>query len=476
MRTLRLHLKSLACRVNARIAQFFRDVRAHPVPRAAVVALVSATALVAVSWGLAGVRSPQPSAVVEDYFGDSVSRTGASTDRLVESLQARLRATPDDWQAYSQLGVAYLQKARETGDPTYYQKAEGALQKALALQPEDYVAVSGMGALELARHRFLSALEWGERARQINPHRTYAYGVIADAQIELGRYAAAVETLQAMVDLRPDMSSYARIAYLRELYGDTEGALEMMQWAVDAGGPHGENTAWTRTQLANLYFNLGDLARAEVEYQRTLEGLPGYVYALAGMGRVRAAQGRTDEAIALLTQASEAMPLPELVAIVGDVYQSVGETEAARQQYDLVRVIQQLYQANGVDVDLELALFDADQGHDPAGTVARAREAYARRPNIHAADVLAWALYRAGAHQEAQTYAQQALRLGTQDALKLFHAGMIAHRLGERADASDYLGRALAINPYFSIRYADEARHALAELQTVSSAEGRRTR
>ena len=162
---------------------------------------------------------------VYGYLADSASRTNASTDKLIRTLQDRLRTNPNDWQSYSQLGLAYLQKARETGDPTYYQKTEEALDKALSMQPSDYASISAKGALALARHDFSAALEWGEKARQINPDRTYAYGVIADAQVELGRYDEAIQTLQTMVDLRPDMSSYSRISYIRELHGDTDGAL-----------------------------------------------------------------------------------------------------------------------------------------------------------------------------------------------------------------------------------------------------------
>ncbi len=235
---------------------------------------------IGISWRVAGSDKP---AFVLERSGENVSRLDLSIDAQIQSLQERLRSNPDDWQSYSQLGLAYLQKAREVGDPSYYQKVDDALNKALAQQPGDYVAISGMGALALARHQFQEALEWGERARQINPDRAYAYGIIADAQIELGQYSEAVETLQSMVDLHPDMSSYARISYLRELNGDNNGALEMMQTAVDAGVPNSENTAWTRTQLGNLYFNMGDLDNAEVEYMRTLNNWPGYVYALAGL-------------------------------------------------------------------------------------------------------------------------------------------------------------------------------------------------
>jgi tetratricopeptide (TPR) repeat protein len=424
------------------------------------------TSIILVSWRLAATQDISSRLQdVYSYLADSASRTNASTDKLIQDLQKRLKADPNDWQSYSQLGLAYLQKARETGDPTYYQKTEEALDRALSIQPSDYVSISAKGALALARHDFSASLEWGEKARQLNPDRTYAYGVIADAQVELGRYEEAIATLQTMVDLRPDMSSYSRISYIRELHGDIGGALEMMQLAVDSGTPNAEGTAWVRTQLANLYFNSGDLERAELEYQLTLQNRPKYVYALAGLGRVRAAQGNWKEAIEYLNQAVAVMPLPEFVILLGDLYQASGRLEQADQQYQLVAAIETLHRANGVDMDMEIALFHADHDKDLTETLALAREAYANRPSIHGADALAWALYKNGKHEEAQTYVEEALKLGTQDSLKLFHAGMIALELGEKDRAREYLEKALAINPHFSILYAEVAHDTLETLK-----------
>jgi tetratricopeptide (TPR) repeat protein len=431
-----------------------------------VMLMIVTLLIILASWRLASTQDF--SSRLQDVYGflsDSASRTNASTDALIQSLQERLKANPSDWQSYSQLGLAYLQKARETGDPTYYQKTEEALDKALAVQPSDYASTSAKGALALARHDFAAALEWGEKARQINPDRTYAYGVIADAQIELGQYEEAIETLQTMVDLRPDMSSYSRISYMRELHGDTEGALEMMKLAVDSGTPNSESTAWVRTQLANLYFNTGDLEQAELEYRLTLQNRPNYVYALAGLGRVRAAQGSMDQAIELLGQAVRRMPVPEFVITLGDLYQASGQQEMADGQYELVAALETLQRANGVDMDMEIALFNADHEKNMTETLALARQAYAGRPSIHGADALAWALYKTGNYEEAQTYSAEALKLGTKDSLKLFHAGMIALELGNREQAREHLEEALAINPHFSIMYAEEARRTLEILQ-----------
>jgi tetratricopeptide (TPR) repeat protein len=431
-------------------------------------ALIIALTII-VSWRFAPARNSAlflPNA--DSVLSDALSRTSASVDSQIQTLQDQLRSHPDDWQSYSQLGLTYLQKARETGDPTYYQKTEDALNKALSFQPDDYASVSASGALALARHQFHAALELGEKARQINPDRAYAYGVIADAQTELGQYSEAVETLQAMVNLRPDMSSYSRISYIRELHGDIDGALDMMQRAVDSGTPNLESTAWVRTQLGNLYFNTGDFEQAEVEYLRTLNDRPDYVYALAGLGRLRAAQGETGEAIKLLNQAIGIMPMPEFVILLGDLYQTTGQQDAANQQYNLVSTIEEIYRANGVDMDMEIALFNADHNKNLKETLALARKSFENRPSIHGADALAWVLYKNGNYQEAQKYSEEALRLGTKDALKLFHAGMIALELGNETQAREYLEQALAINPHFSILDAGQARETLKALQATA--------
>jgi tetratricopeptide (TPR) repeat protein len=436
--------------------------------RVTMFALIIALTIV-VSWRFAPAHNSAlflPN--VDSVLSDALSRTSASVDSQIQTLQDQLRSHPDDWQSYSQLGLTYLQKARETGDPTYYQKTEDALNKALSFQPDDYASVSASGALALARHQFHAALELGEKARQINPDRAYAYGVIADAQTELGQYSEAVETLQAMVNLRPDMSSYSRISYIRELHGDIDGALDMMQRAVDSGTPNLESTAWVRTQLGNLYFNTSDFEQAEVEYLRTLNDRPDYVYALAGLGRLRAAQGDTGEAIKLLNQAIGIMPMPEFVILLGDLYQTTGQQDAANQQYNLVSTIEEIYRANGVDMDMEIALFNADHNKNLKETLALARKSFENRPSIHGADALAWVLYKNGNYQEAQKYSEEALRLGTKDALKLFHAGMIALELGNETQAREYLEQALAINPHFSILDAGQARETLKALQATA--------
>lgn len=388
-----------------------------------------------------------------------------SAQNEIVTLQGLVLQDPKNMTAKVQLATAYLQIVRETGDPSYYNKADALLQQALAANPQDFSALVQMGVLALARHDFHAALDQGNKAIAANPDNRLAYGVIGDAQVELGQYDAASASLNKMMTMRPEQSSYARISYLRELNGDIPGAMEAMTAATRAGLENAEGTNWSRVQLGNLYFNSGRLDDAEKEYASALFFYPNYLHALAGLGKVNAARGDYALAIEYYQKALRQIPIPEYVIALGDVFAAAGKPQEAKREYDLVSAIRQLYQANGVDMDMEIALFNADHGIDPAGTVQQAREALARRPSIHAADVLAWALYQVGDYREAQGLSQQALRLGTHDALKLFHAGMISYRLGDNAGARTYLQRALDTNPYFSILYSDMAKKTLKTLQ-----------
>jgi tetratricopeptide (TPR) repeat protein len=391
---------------------------------------------------------------------------GTATDELISTLQQRVRQNPQDFDSHVNLANAYLQKVRETADPSLYSKADDLLERAGKLEPHNPELFATEGILALARHDFAAALERGKQALALDPENACYYGIVGDAQIELGMYDEAIESYQEMVNRRPDFASFSRISYARELYGDPEGAIEAMEFALQAGSGAPENTAWAYVQLGNLWFGSGDLEEAAKAYDRSIKTLDAYAPALAGQAKVAAARGDLAEAAMLYGQAFNRMPLPEYAIALGDVYAEMGNRQKAEKQYDLVRAIDRLFQANGVNTDLEIALFYADHDLDLQTSLRKARSAYEARPSIHAADVLAWNLYKTGNYQEAQRYASEALRLGTRDPLKLFHAGMIARALGEDEQARQYLQRAVDLNPHFSLLYADTAAAVLDELAT----------
>jgi len=386
---------------------------------------------------------------------------GGDTAGLIERLQSVLRAAPQDASSLDLLGLAYQQRARETSDAAYYTKSEGVLKRALALRPNDLLATSGLGSLALSRHRFRDALVLGSRARSISPTTARNYGVIGDALVELGHYPEAFRAFDRFAELRPGLAAYARVSHARELLGDVTGAIEAMKLAVDAGSGQGEAEAWTRVQLGKIYWSVGRLSAAASEYRGALRVFPGYPYALDALARVEAARGRLAHAIALEQRASAVIPLPQYVGQLSDLYRAAGKPRLARRQYALIGVIQRLLVANGVKTDLETALFDVDHGVRLSHALALARRARADRPSIDGDDVLAWALARNGRCGEALPYSKSALRLGTRDALKLFHRGMIERCLGNRAAGDSFLRRALALNPHFSVLWSPVARKAL---------------
>jgi len=389
--------------------------------------------------------------------------TSAGQDGIPQ-LQEKLRQNPNDPSLYAQLGLTMLQKVRETADPTLYPQAQSAFDNALKRDSQQLDAIVGQGILALARHDFQDALVWAQKAQTLNPFRAQILGITVDGQVELGRYDEAVSTLQKMVDMRPDLSSYSRVSYLRELYGDVDGAIQAMQTAISTALPGTEQWLWTQVQLGNLYFNRGDVANAEMVYRQALQMNPNYAYAQAGLARVQAARGDLKTAIATYNSVVKRLPLADMVILLGEWYQATGNQTAAKQQYDLVNVIQQLNASAGMNVDLELALFNANHG-DKALAEKQARTVYGYRQTTLAADTVAWALYQNGKYAEAKTYSDKALKLGARDAMLHFHAGMIAAALKDSAKAREQLNLALTINPNFSVLYAPMAQATLKELR-----------
>jgi tetratricopeptide (TPR) repeat protein len=431
---------------------------------AAVIATVAGGALfggaLRESPNAASAEIAQAQQQVEDF--QAGFKLNASTASFVQALQAKLGVDRKDEHTWLLLGLAYQQRARETGDPTYYAKSQGSLERALELDPKDPFAYSGLGSLALSRHRFREALALGKKAHRLAPTITRNYGVIGDAQIELGRYSQAFHSFDVMNRLRPDLSSYARVSYGRELRGDTQGAIGAMKLAVDAATGAKEPTAWTHVQLGKLYFNHGRYRAAEREYRLALQVFPGYAYGLDALGQVLGARGTYRQAIAVEQQAVDAIPLPQYVTALGDLYRVTGRPLLARRQYRLIGAIERLLNANGVKTDLEIALFQVDHGIALRHALERGRLAHAERPSIDGDDVLGWALARNGRCAEALPYSRAALRLGTQDALKFFHRGMIERCLGDAPAARVWFRRALALNPRFSLLWAPEARRLAA--------------
>jgi len=378
------------------------------------------------------------------------------TQALVTALQDGLRARPDNVRGLDLLGLAYQQRARETGDPSYYVRSDAVLRHALALAPRELDATSGLASLALSRHRFTLALRLGRAALRISPTTARNYGVVGDAMLELGRYHEAFASFDEMARLKPGVSSYARIAYARELLGNLDGAHAALLLARDAAADEREPYAWTETQLGKLELSRGRLAAAAGHLRAALRTFPGYVYALDALAQVEAARGNLGRAGVLERRAVETIPLPQFVGLLGDLLHVTGRARAALIQYRTEDGIRRLLAANGVSTDLETALFDIDHGIRLRASLALARKAQRERPSIDGDDVLAWALARNERCGEALRYSQLALRLGTKDSAKLFHRAEIERCLGR--DPAPWARRALALNPHFSLLWTPALR------------------
>jgi tetratricopeptide (TPR) repeat protein len=392
----------------------------------------------------------------------------SASDRAIAQSQFKIRRNPNNPMAYYQLGDAYVQKSRESGDNSYLDLAEQALRKSLSLNPQLSGVRRHLAHILASRHDFEAAAAQAREAITLDPTDMDAHGVLGDAYLETGKYEQAEETYKRMMTLKESLSSYSRLSGMKSLKGDTPGAISDLKTAIQLGKQENqpkESIAWAQWQLAAEYYAIGKLAQAESEYVQALETYPRYYRSLAGLAQVRSARERFPEAIQLYREAINTVPMPEYVAALGDVYAKIGNPNEARKQYELVEYIGQLSARNKALYNRELAYFYADHDIKLQRGLELAQRELNHRRDIYAYDVLAWNLFKNGKFAEAREAVSRALKLGTQDAKLHYHAGMIYHRLGEKGKATEHLRRALSINPHFHIFFADNAKRTLVELE-----------
>jgi tetratricopeptide (TPR) repeat protein len=388
----------------------------------------------------------------------------ASTDRRIAILQGAVRDGVGGAEGYAALGDAYLQKARENGDPSFYSRAERSFDAALRRDARNFDAVLGAGTLAGLRHDFREQLRLGLEAQRLMPELVASYPVIADAQIELGRYGAAERTLQRFLDLKPNLASYSRVSYYRELHGDLDGAVEAMRLAVSAGAGAPENVAYVQTLLGDLELQRGRSAAARAAYRGVLARLHRYAPAEAGLARVELAAGDLDAAASRLRSVAQRLPLTSNLILLAETDRARDDERAAEVDLEVVRTQQRLLRAAGARPDAELVLFEASHG-DPQAAVQLGRRLWAEAPGVRSADALGWALTRAGRPDEGLMWARRALRLGSRDALFHLHAGLAAKAAGRAALAARSLRTALAARGVLSPLQVRNARAALEAVQ-----------
>lgn len=405
--------------------------------------------------------SAAPSAAAEDHTGAMAPVTGdREVDRAITRAQQSARSNPTRARPLIDLAKAYIRKARETADPAVYELARDAVDRAMRLERDNIDGLQLQALLMMQDHRFREVREAIQRLIARNPNQSMSYGLLGDAELELGNYTAAEAAYQRMVNMRPNLASYSRAAWMRWLLGDVDGAIDLGRRAAEAGSPRApEELAWTLVQLGGMYLATHDLEHALQQYDIALQVFPGHPPSHLGKGRVLEARGDLAGAVAQYRAAVQGSTLTEHLAALAEALAASGQPDEA------ARIVAQMERAGRRSDPRGLALYYAnhDASHDDAVDLAR-RELANRPDEVFTQDVAAWALFRAGRLDEARALSTQSRRLGTPEARFLFHGGMIEAATGHRAEAIELLQGALQLNADFDRLGAAEARRTLTTL------------
>jgi tetratricopeptide (TPR) repeat protein len=359
-------------------------------------------------------------------------------DREIEQQQALIRRGPSSPVALEKLGWLYVKKARLSFDAGFYKLAE---QCAACLEAQDS---KGAESLLLRAHALQSLHHFREAetaARELVNlrQRPFDYGVLGDILIDQGKVREGAAAYQKMVDLRPDLQSYARAAHVRWLTGDLNGAIELMQLATSAASPNDpEAAAWAFTRLALYQLQRGATNAALESCDAALSLQNDYAPAMLARGRTLLAMNRAADAVVELHRAARLNPLPEYQWTLAEALNLTGDRDQAAK-------IESLLAGAATEDPRTLSLYLATRRHDVERAVALAQQELANRGDVFTLDALAWALAAAGRPTEAQRFINQALSERTIDSRLYLHAGIIAALNNDNSQARRFLDQAAAM-------------------------------
>lgn len=400
----------------------------------------------------------------------ALSAEWLNTKKAIEGLLAEIEADPKNYKAKLNLAQAYIQEARITGDHGYYdQAALELLDDVIKNEPTNFDALCCKSTVLLSQHHFSEGLEVAQTALSLNPNSAFVYGLLCDSYVELGNYPEAVKMCDKMISIRPDIRSYARVSYLREIYGDMPGAIQVAKLAVSAGYPGLEQTAWTRMILAHLYESTGKLDSAEYQYRLALQERPEYPFAYAGLARIEKANGNYKEAINLLLKAKKDIIEYSFDDELTDLYRLNKEDDKAEESAE--SVIEQLSPVANADestsghghyADKELA-YAYLKVNNTKDALKHAMLEYKRRPNnIDVCETVAWVNYKKGNYSQANKAINKALRTKCKNPILLCRAGLIKIKSGEQQAGILMIKKGLQLNPKIAdLDLRNEAQNAL---------------
>jgi len=383
----------------------------------------------------------------------------AAARRLIEK-------NPKNFEAYNALALALSRRARETSDVTFYAQAQDALGKSFEISPENFDGERTAVWLLLGRHEFPAALEKAKALNKKAPDDVMLYGFLTDANVEIGNYDDAEKAAQWMLDLRPgNLPGTTRAAYLRELFGDVDGALELMNMAYQSTPPgEVEDQAWILSQIGHLQLTSGKISDADASLQQALAIFPGYHYALQNLAKVRVEQKRYEDAVNLLQQRYDAAKHAENLYDLAEALELAGRVDEAQKAFAEFEIKSRAESVRKDNSDRELIFYYAEHAHEPAKALEVANQEFAWRHDVFTLDAYAWALHVNGRDGEALKNIETALAVGIRDAKILRHAGEIALAAGNRAAAERYLNESAQLNAPGSRR----AREVLASFSQLS--------
>lgn len=366
------------------------------------------------------------------FAGQQAPLSVSYADQRIALARKALASDPKGFQNYNDLAAGLCRKGRDMADLSLYKEAEVAVDRSLALSPNNYDGMKLRVSVLLGKHEFQAALKLAQDLNKKIPDDIANWASLTDANAALGNYTEAEHDCQWILDLRRASAlGFEKAAGLREIFGDKEGAIEFYGEALSRTAQSDvDQRAWLLTHKARLQLASGNPKSAADTLAEALRLFPQSQWAALVMADIQMANGNRAEAVRLYEQCYRTVPSSANLYKWASALEQAGMKEQAAEQFATFEKQARSESSHPYNANVDLVYFYTDHKPDAHEALRIATLESAQRQDCATLAALAWADYQNGKFTDAKAAMDKALAVGIQEPAYISRAELISAKAG----------------------------------------------
>ncbi|MGQ0739863.1 MAG: tetratricopeptide repeat protein [Bacteroidota bacterium] len=362
----------------------------------------------------------------------------------IDFWQERLEKDTGSYVSMLELASYQFSLFKLTGNIAALRTGDSLLKRSSSkLNDTDPEILFSLSQNSITQHQFRQAAFYNDAADKNQGDRYIIHLLEFDTRMELGQYADAYKSLEALKD-KSAFDYLIRKAKWEDHKGNLEGAILLMEQAFEAVRNKKQSLyCWALSNLADMYGHAGRMEESYWAYLDVLKKNPANLYCLKGIAWIVFAHDNNPvEAKRILHYLLSQTSMPDLKLMLAEIAKSENKPEESKQWIHefLSEVTRPGY---GDMYNKHLISIWADEKQHQQKALALAQKEFSNRFTPETCDWLAWTHYQMGNYKEALNWSAAYVYRHTSEPDAMMHTAYIYAANGKKQEAKQLLEECL---------------------------------